>query len=60
MIEAAAAKASERMVDARDLEIERLRKLNGEILEWIRRHKNKLHPCDPIHEILKRAAEVER
>jgi len=35
-------------------EIERLRKLNSELLAWIRKRKNKLHPGDPIHEILRR------
>jgi hypothetical protein len=41
-------------------EIKRLRDLNGELMAWINRRKNKLHPGDPIHEILKRATVVEK
>ncbi len=39
----------------RDAEIERLKSINVELLEWINRRKNKIHPTDPIHGVLKRA-----
>lgn len=41
----------------KDAEIERLKEINIELIDWVKKRKNKLHPMDSIHKLLQRAEE---
>ena len=42
--------------DSAQYEIARLSQINSELVAWIAKRKNKIHPTDPIHEFLKKVA----